>query len=65
MECFFCRHNIPEIDFRKIDLLKRFTSAMAKIKPRKKTGVCASHQRQLARAVKRARYMGLMPYVPA
>jgi len=63
MECFFCRQN-KEIDFRDTILLKKFLSGLFKIRPRKKTGLCAYHQRRLAQAVKRARYLGLLPYVP-
>jgi small subunit ribosomal protein S18 len=62
MECYFCRHNFEEINFRDISLLKKFTSSLAKIKSRKKTGVCAFHQRRLAEAIKRARFLALLPY---
>ncbi len=60
--CYFCQRNIKEIDFKKVDVLRRFISASAKIRARKKTGVCAKHQRKLARAIKRARSLGLLPY---
>ena len=62
MPCFFCQRNIKEIDFRETELLRRFISGLAKIRSKKRTGVCASHQRKLARAVKRARYLGLLPF---
>ncbi len=62
MPCYFCQHNIKEIDFKETEVLKRFISGLAKIRPKKKTGVCATHQRKLARAIKRARYLGLLPY---
>jgi small subunit ribosomal protein S18 len=62
--CRFCQRNIREIDFKKTELLRKFISSSAKIKSRKKTGLCAKHQRQLAQAVKRARYLGLLPYTP-
>jgi len=62
MSCYFCEKGIIEIDFKNTDLLKRFLSGLAKIKPRKKTGVCAKHQRKLAKAIKRARALGLLPY---
>jgi len=62
MECYFCQNNIKKIDFKNTELLERFMSEMHKIKPRRKTGVCSGHQRKLARAVKRARYMALVPY---
>ena len=63
MPCYFCQRNIEEIDFKNTELLKRFISSLGKIKPRRKTGTCASHQRQLARAIKRARRLGLLSAV--
>ncbi|MCD6270335.1 30S ribosomal protein S18 [bacterium] len=62
MACLLCQKNIEDIDFKNTQLLSRFISAMGKIRPRKKTGLCANHQRKLARAIKRARFLGLMPY---
>jgi len=59
MNCYFCQRNQKEIDFENTLLLKRFLSSLGKIKSRKKTGLCASHQRKLARAIKRARNLGL------
>jgi small subunit ribosomal protein S18 len=63
MNCYFCQRNIEEIDFKNTTLLERFLSLSGKIKPRKKTGVCAFHQRKLKKAIKRARYLGLLPYI--
>ena len=63
MPCYFCQKNIKEINFKDVELLKKFVSSLAKIKGRKKTGVCASHQRKLSKAIKRARHAGLLPYV--
>lgn len=60
MNCYFCQRNIKEIDFKDTDNLKNFVSGLGKIKARKKTGVCAKHQRRLAKAIKRARNMGLL-----
>jgi small subunit ribosomal protein S18 len=62
MPCYFCQQNIQEIDFKNTILLKRFLSPLGKIKGKKKTGLCAFHQRKLAQAIKRARYLGLLPY---
>jgi ribosomal protein S18 len=59
-QCYFCQRNIKYIDFKETTLLKRFISASGKIKSRKKTGVCASHQRKLTRAIKRARQLALL-----
>ncbi len=61
-QCLFCSRSVKEIDYKDTDLLKRFISSQAKIYPPKKTGTCAKHQRMLARAIKRARYMALLPY---
>lgn len=63
MSCYFCQRNLNEIDFKNTSLLKRYLSALGKIKARKKTGVCGFHQRKLKKAIKRARYLGLLPYV--
>jgi len=62
MPCYFCQRNIKEIDFKETELLRKFISGLAKIRPKKRTGVCSSHQRKLARAIKRARHLGLLPY---
>ncbi len=62
MACYFCQRNLQEIDFKDIRLLEKFISSLAKIKPRKKTGTCASHQRKLTKAIKRARHIGLLSY---
>ncbi len=61
MTCYFCQRNIQEISFKETDLIQRFMSGMGKIRPKKKTGVCASHQRKLAEAIKRARQLALVP----
>lgn len=62
-QCFFCSQNLIDIDFKEVDLLKRFTSGQAKIIDPMHTGTCAKHQRKLSQAVKRARFMALLPYV--
>ncbi|HUW72014.1 MAG TPA: 30S ribosomal protein S18 [Candidatus Humimicrobiaceae bacterium] len=62
MSCFFCQRNIKEIDFKDTELLKKFLSGSAKIRAKKRTGVCSSHQRKLARAIKRARNLGLLSH---
>lgn len=61
-QCYFCQHELDVIDFKNTDILQKFVDKTYKIKPRKKTGLCAGHQRKLARAIKRARQMALMPY---
>ena len=60
--CHFCINGLKEIDYKETQVLQRFTSSYAKILPRKKTGICAKHQRKLAQAVKRARFMALVPF---
>lgn len=62
MDCYFCQKGIEAIDHKQVDLLRRFTSGLAKIRAKKRTGVCASHQRKLAIAIKRARFLGLLPF---
>ncbi|MBI4272485.1 30S ribosomal protein S18 [Candidatus Uhrbacteria bacterium] len=62
-ECFFCKNINTEIDYKDVALLRRFISSYGKIAPRKRSGVCASHQRKLSLAIKRARIMALLPFV--
>jgi len=62
MACYFCQNNIKEIDFKNTETLKKFLSASGKIKGRNKTGLCAKHQKAMAKAVKNARIMGLLPF---
>jgi len=61
--CIFCSQNQNEIDYKDSALLKRFVSSQAKIIDPRYTRTCASHQRKLAQAVKRARFLGLLPFV--
>ncbi len=61
-KCFFCMNNIPFIDYKDTNLLKRFLSSFAKIVPRKRSKVCVWHQRKLDTAIKRARIMALVPF---
>lgn len=62
-QCYFCSQNIKEIDYKDIELLKRFVSGQAKIIDPRYTGTCAKHQRALSQAIKRSRYMALLPFV--
>ena len=61
--CQFCVEKVQHIDYKDITRLRRFTSERGKILPRRMTGTCAKHQRQLSTAIKRARIIALMPYV--
>ena len=60
--CQFCVDHVKTIDYKDVDRLKRYLSDRAKIEPRRKTGTCAKHQRALAVALKRARFLALLPY---
>lgn len=62
-QCYFCTSNIKIIDYKDSELLRRFLSPRSKILARRKTAVCAKHQRKLARSVKRARQMAILPYI--
>jgi small subunit ribosomal protein S18 len=62
-QCFFCSQNLVDIDYKDTEMIRRFVSGQAKIIDPKHTGVCAKHQRKLAEAIKRARFMALLPYV--
>lgn len=59
--CRFCTEPI-EMDYKNVDLLSRFITERKKIVPRRNSGLCSYHQRQLATTIKRARYMALLPY---
>ena len=61
--CTFCVDKVTSIDFKDAAKLRRFTSERGKILPRRTTGICAAHQRQLTIAIKRARQIALLPYV--
>ncbi|PIZ00726.1 30S ribosomal protein S18 [bacterium (Candidatus Gribaldobacteria) CG_4_10_14_0_8_um_filter_33_9] len=63
MHCYFCQKNIKDIDFKNTKVLEGFVSAAGKIKARKKTNLCSFHQRKTAQAIKRARFLALLPYV--
>jgi len=57
--------SVEAIDYKEPVKLRRYISDRGKIEPRRKTGTCAKHQRALAEAIKRARHLALLPYVPA
>ena len=61
--CYFTKNNIKTIDYKDVELLKRFISPSGKITSRRATGTSAKYQRMLAVAIKRARYMALLPYI--
>ena len=61
--CYFTVNKIEHIDFKDVDLLKRFISDRGKILSRRVTGTSAKYQRQLVKAIKNARHMALLPFV--
>jgi small subunit ribosomal protein S18 len=61
--CRFCSEKVEHIDYKDLDRLGRYVTDRGKILPSRLTGTCAKHQRVLTRAIKRARFMALLPYV--
>ena len=62
-KCLYCVEKDKNIDYKDLSTLKKFTSDVGKIIGRRKTGLCAKHQRKVTSAIKRARYMALLPYI--
>jgi len=60
--CQFCAEKGSEIDYKDVETLKKFVTERGKILPKRITGTCAMHQRELTRAIKRARTVALLPY---
>jgi small subunit ribosomal protein S18 len=60
--CQFCADKNVQIDYKAVDMLRRFVTEEGKIRPRRQTGTCARHQRVLAGAIKRARHLALLPF---
>ena len=60
--CQFCADKQLTIDYKKVDLLRRYITEDGKIRPRRQTGACARHQRQVAAAIKQARHIALLPF---
>lgn len=61
--CSFCVDKVYNIDYKDVPRLRRYLSERGKIIPRRVTGTCACHQRQLTVAIKRARHVALLPFV--
>ena len=61
--CPFCKDKVDQVDYKDIGMLRKFISDRGKIRTRRITGACRRHQNQIARAVKRARELALLPYV--
>ena len=62
--CAFCVGHVDYIDYKKVEKFRRFLSDRFKIEARRKTGVCAKHQRALTKAIKRARHLAMIPFSP-
>jgi small subunit ribosomal protein S18 len=62
--CFYCVSNVRDVDYQDVYNLRKFISSYMKIAPRRRSGLCAKHQRKVARAIKQARIVGLMQFVP-
>jgi small subunit ribosomal protein S18 len=60
--CIFCKKELG-IDYKDIDLVKKYLTNRGKIKSRRITGICAKHQRKLTKEIQRARFLNLLPYV--
>lgn len=60
--CLFCAEKEQVIDYKSVDVLRRFITDRGKIKARRKTGACARHQRAISEAIKRARHLALLPF---
>ena len=61
--CQFCADKTLTIDYKKVDLLRKYITEEGTIRPRRQTGTCAKHQRSVAGAVKKARQIALLPYI--
>lgn len=61
--CAFCVEKVDRIDYKQYEVLERYLTEHGRIRPRRQTGTCAKHQRRLAKAVKQARHLALLPFV--
>ena len=62
-KCRFCRQKVKEVDYKEVGALGKLTTSQGKLFSRKRSGNCAGHQRSCKRAIKRARFLALLPYV--
>jgi small subunit ribosomal protein S18 len=63
LKCRFCKDKVEKVDYKDVRTLHRLSTPQGKLFSRKRSGTCAAHQRQVKRAVKRARFMALLSYV--
>ena len=61
--CYFTKNKVKYIDYKDVELLKKFIAPSGKISARRMTGTSAKYQRELAKAIKNARFMALLPYI--
>jgi len=61
-QCYFCTSNISNVDYKDAQTLFRFMDPQSRILPRRRSGNCSLHQRKLARAIKRGRVLGILPF---
>lgn len=62
-QCYFCTNNIKHVDYKDVDLIGKFIDPYARILNHRRSGLCAGHQRELATAIKHARFMALLPFI--
>jgi len=62
-QCHFCTNNVKEIDYKDVETLKDFMDSYSRMVKSRRTAVCARHQRKLSQAIKRARFLALVPYI--
>ncbi|MDQ5889580.1 MAG: small subunit ribosomal protein [Patescibacteria group bacterium] len=62
-QCYFCTNNIKDVDYKEVEVLKNYLDTHSRILRHSRTGTCSKHQRRLGLAVKRARFMALLPFV--
>lgn len=60
--CWFCKTKVEYLDYKDVSLLQRYLGDRSKIVPKRQSGNCAKHQRQVTIAIKRARHLALLPY---
>jgi small subunit ribosomal protein S18 len=61
--CAFCVEKVDHVDYKQYEVLRRYLTEHGRIRPRRQTGTCAKHQRGLAKAIKQARHLALLPFV--
>lgn len=60
--CYYCVNALKDVEYKDVQVLQKFISSYGKIAPTRRSGLCSKHQRKVAKAIKRARFMALLPY---